>query len=191
MAKVKVLQKERSMWVAKNVEWLQVWLLTLLLYDLDAHFCSFILKVSFFLHQCTLRSPAFFWWFRPRLAYWTYMSMISNYICYGPYYKCNLLLIAYTQTIPDSKSKSKSLNPRTYRVGHKFSDTWNELFVVNWFISKKFWGNTKWKKVSSPHYLKILIKLSKHGISYSLKRDPRSISKITFYAILSVSPIEL
>ena len=47
-AKVKVLQKERSMWVAKNVEWLQVWLLTLLLYDLDAHFCSFILKVSFF-----------------------------------------------------------------------------------------------------------------------------------------------
>ena len=114
MAKVKVLQKERSMWVAKNVEWLQVWLLTLLLYDLDAHFCSFILKVSFFLHQCTLRSPAFFWWFRPRLAYWTYMSMISNYICYGPYYKCNLLLIAYTQTIPDSKSKSKSLNPRTY-----------------------------------------------------------------------------
>ena len=79
-AKVKVLQKERSMWVAKNVELLQVWLLTLLLYDLDAHFCSFILKVSFFLHQCTLRSPAFFWWFRPRLAYWTYMSMISNYI---------------------------------------------------------------------------------------------------------------
>ena len=45
------------------------------------------------------------------------------------------------------------------------------------------------KKVSSPHYLKILMKLSKHGISYSLKRDPRSISKITFYANLRVSPI--
>ena len=58
---------------------------------------------------------------------------------------------------------------RMYRVIHKFSDTWNELFVVNWFISKMFWGNTKWKKVSSPHYLKILMKLSKHGISYSLK----------------------
>ena len=79
--------------------------------------CTFLLlytQSQFFWHQCTLRSPAFFWWFRPRLAYWTYMSMISNYICYGPYYKCNLLLIAYTQTIPDSKSKSKSLNPRTY-----------------------------------------------------------------------------
>ena len=76
-----------------------------------------------------------------------------------------------------------------YRVGHKFSDTWNELFVVNWFISNFFWGNTKWKKVSSPHYLKILMKLSKHGISYSLKRDPRSISKITFYADLRVSPV--
>ena len=45
------------------------------------------------------------------------------------------------------------------------------------------------KKISSPHYLKILMKLSKHGISYSLKRDPRSMSKITFCANLSVSPI--
>ena len=62
--------------------------------------------------------------------------------------------------------------------------------MVNWFISNFFWGNTKWKKVSSPHYLKILMKLSKHGISYSLKRDPRSISKITFYANLRVSPID-
>ena len=78
-----------------------------------------------------------------------------------------------------------------YRVVHKFSDTWNELFVVNWFISKNFWGNTKWKKVSSPHYFKILMKLSNHGIRYSLKRDPRSISKITFYANLSVSPISM
>ena len=25
---------------------------------------------------------------------------------------------------------------RVYRVGHKFSYTWNELFVMNWFISK-------------------------------------------------------
>ena len=76
-----------------------------------------------------------------------------------------------------------------YRVSHKFSYTWNKLFLVNWFISKFFWGNTKWKKVSTPNYLKILIKLSKHGISYSLKRDSRSISKITFNANLSVIPI--
>ena len=76
-----------------------------------------------------------------------------------------------------------------YRVYLKFSDTWNELFVVNWFISNFFWGNTKWKKVSSPHYLKILMKWSKHGISYSLKRDLSSISKITFYTNLRVSHI--
>ena len=31
------------------------------------------------------------------------------------------------------------------------------------------------------------MKLSKHSISYSLKRDPRSISKITFYANLRVT----
>ena len=49
-----------------------------------------------------------------------------------------------------------------------------------------FWENTKWKKVSYPHYLKIVIKLSKHGLSYSLKRDLRSISKITFCANSSV-----
>ena len=77
-----------------------------------------------------------------------------------------------------------------YRVYLKFSDAWNELFVVNWFISKLFWGNKKWKKASSPHYLKILMKLSKHGISYSLQRDSRLISKITFYANLRVSPID-
>ena len=46
------------------------------------------------------------------------------------------------------------------------------------------------KKVSSQHNLKILMKLSKHGISYSLIRDPRSLSKITFYANLRVSPID-
>ena len=46
------------------------------------------------------------------------------------------------------------------------------------------------KKISSPHYLKISSKLSKHGLSYSLKRDPRSISKITFCANSSVNPID-
>ena len=71
-------------------------------------------------------------------------------------------------------------------VVKKRQDTWNELFVVNWFISIFFCKNTKWKKVSYPHYLKIVIKLSKHGLSYSLKCDPRPISKITFCANLSV-----
>ena len=87
-------------------------------------------------------------------------------------------------------NKNKKPFSMYYRVGRKFSDTWNVLFVVNWFISNFFWGNTKWKKVSSPHYLKILMKLIKHGISYNLKRDPSPISKITFYANLSVSPID-
>ena len=32
---------------------------------------------------------------------------------------------------------------------------------------------------------------SKHGISYSLKRNTRSISKITFCSKLSVSPIDI
>ena len=77
-----------------------------------------------------------------------------------------------------------------YRVGHKFSYTWNELFVMNWFISKYFCGNTKSKILSSPHYLEILINLSKPGLSYSVKHDPSSISKITFYASLRVSPID-
>ena len=36
--------------------------------------------------------------------------------------------------------------------------------------------------------MKISMKLSKHGISYSLKHDLRSISKITFYANLRASP---
>ena len=77
-----------------------------------------------------------------------------------------------------------------YRVSNKFSYTWNDLFLVNWFISHFFCENTKWKKISSPHYLKISSKLSKHGLSYSLKRDPRSISKITFCANSSVNPID-
>ena len=67
-----------------------------------------------------------------------------------------------------------------YRVSKKFSDTLNELFVVNWLISHFFCDNTKWKVVSSPHYLKILLKYTKYGLSYSLKRDWKSISKITF-----------
>ena len=46
------------------------------------------------------------------------------------------------------------------------------------------------KKSIMPN-LKILMKLSKHGISFSLKRDPRSITKITFCANLSVSPIDI
>ena len=46
------------------------------------------------------------------------------------------------------------------------------------------------EKVSSPHYLKTLMKLGRHGISYSLKCNPRSISKISFCANLSVSPID-
>ena len=72
-----------------------------------------------------------------------------------------------------------------YRVANKFSDTWNQLFVVNCLISNFFCENTRWKLVSSPHYLKILIKSTKHGLSYSLKRDLRPISKITF-----VSPFD-
>ena len=47
------------------------------------------------------------------------------------------------------------------------------------------------KKVLFPHYLKILIKLSKHGLSNSFKRNPWSISKITFFANLRVTDTEL
>ena len=67
-----------------------------------------------------------------------------------------------------------------YRVGHKFSDTLNELFVVNWLISNFFGENSKWEIASSSHNLKILVKSINHGLSYSLKRDQKSISKITF-----------
>ena len=51
---------------------------------------------------------------------------------------------------------------------------------MNWWISKLFCENTKWKIVPSPHYLKILLKLTKDGLSYSLKHDQKSISKIAF-----------
>ena len=78
-----------------------------------------------------------------------------------------------------------------YRVIHKFSYTWNELFMVNWFISIFFCETTKWKTVLFPQCQKILIKLSKHGLSYSLKHNLRSISKITFYANWRVSPIDI
>ena len=66
------------------------------------------------------------------------------------------------------------------------------IFSHQKFISKTifFSGNTKRKKVSSPHYLKNLMKLSKLGISYSLKHDSRTISKMTLYANLRSSPID-
>ena len=63
-----------------------------------------------------------------------------------------------------------------FRVGNKFSDTFNELFSVNWLISIFFSESTK----SSPYHLKILIKSTKIGLSYRLKRDQRSISKMKF-----------
>ena len=72
-----------------------------------------------------------------------------------------------------------------YRVANKFSDTLNELFVVNCLISNFFCENTRWILVSSPHYWKILFKSTKHSLSYSLKRGLRSISKNTF-----VSPFD-
>ena len=71
-------------------------------------------------------------------------------------------------------------NFNIYRASNKFSDTLNELFVVNWLISHFFCNNTKWKVVSFPHYLKILLKSTKHGLSYSHIHDWKSISKITF-----------
>ena len=37
-----------------------------------------------------------------------------------------------------------------YRDSHKFSYTWNELFAVNWFISKKFWEKNQMKKSIMP-----------------------------------------
>ena len=74
--------------------------------------------------------------------------------------------------------KQFGANFLNYRVANKFSDTLNELFVVNWLISKTFGENTKWELASSSHFLKILVKSINHGLS--LKRDQKSISKITF-----------
>ena len=75
-------------------------------------------------------------------------------------------------------------------VANKFSDTLNQLFVVNCLISNFFCENTRWKLVSSPHNLKILIKSTKHNLSYSLKCDLRSISKITFVSPFVAEPWE-
>ena len=58
------------------------------------------------------------------------------------------------------------------------------------FFSLVFLWKYQMKKSIIPHYLKFLIKLNKHSHSNSLKRDLRSISKITFYANLIVSPID-
>ena len=69
-----------------------------------------------------------------------------------------------------------------------FSDTLNELFVVNCLISRFFCENTRWKLVSSSHYLKLLIKSTMHGLSYSLKCDLRSISKFTFVSPFDTEP---
>ena len=77
-----------------------------------------------------------------------------------------------------------------YRVANKFSDTLNELFAVNCLISIFFCGNTRWKLVSSSHYLKLLIKSTMHGLSYSLKCDLRSISKFTFVSPFDTEPWE-
>ena len=56
---------------------------------------------------------------------------------------------------------------------------------------KKFMRKYQMKKSTIPILSEILTKLSNHGItSYSLKRDLRSISKITFYTNLRVSPID-
>ena len=63
-----------------------------------------------------------------------------------------------------------------YRVANKFSDTLNELFVVNSLISKFFCENSEWKLVSSSHYLN------------SLKRDLRLISKNTFVSPFDTEP---
>jgi hypothetical protein len=72
---------------------------------------------------------------------------------------CLLTLIeAKRQTLPEINVYM------LYRVGNKFSDTLNQLFLVNWFISNLFCENTKRKIVSSPHYLKILIKSTKDGL---------------------------
>ena len=56
----------------------------------------------------------------------------------------------------------------------------DKLFLVNWLISISFCENNKWKIVSSPHYLNILIKSTKDDLSYSLKCDQRSMPKITY-----------
>ena len=104
--------------------------------------------------------------------------------------------ISYDTNAKQGK-KEKIIKDRKY-----FTQMTSFFYTVSVFIHFKwavcgelvhlkfFWGNTKWKKVSSPPYLKISMKLSKHGFSYSFKHDPRSISKITFYANLRLCPID-
>ena len=97
---------------------------------------------------------------------------------------------------PNPTTNFETTNPNfhrvltNYRVANKFSDTLNELFVVNCLISKFFCENTRWKLVSSSHYLKLLIKSTMHGLSYSLKCDLRSISKFTFVSPFDTEPWE-
>ena len=53
--------------------------------------------------------------------------------------------------------------------------------MVHWLISKKKIARIPNEKLYHPtHYLKILIKSTKHSLSYCLKHDRKSISKITF-----------
>ena len=77
-----------------------------------------------------------------------------------------------------------------YRVYLKFFIHLKWALCGNWFISV-FSRKCQMKKVSSPHYLKILVKSSKHGLSYSLKRDSSSIPKTTFYGNLRVNSIDM
>ena len=84
----------------------------------------------------------------------------------------------------------KYSNQQQVWVANKFSDTLNELFVVNCLISKLFCENTRWTLVSSTHYLKNLIKSTKDGLSYSLKPDLRPISEITFVSPFDTEPWE-
>ena len=89
-----------------------------------------------------------------------YSILPNRYVCTFISGKvCLLTLIeAKRQTLPEINVYM------LYRVGNKFSDTLNQLFSVNWFISNLFCENTKRKIVSSPHYLKILIKSTKDGL---------------------------
>ena len=77
----------------------------------------------------------------------------------------------------------KGIIPTLSENFKQIRQTWPQLQPQSWSISNFFCKSTKWKKVSSPHYLKISIRLSKRGLSYSLKHDGRSISKITFFPI--------
>ena len=96
----------------------------------------------------------------------------------------------YRSRIRTNLQRSGEGNHQSLFYNHKLQGVPKVFIHLKWAVCgelvdlKFFWGNTKWNKVSYPHYLKILMKLSKHDISYSLKRDPRSISKIIFYANL-------